>query len=261
MTYSTESTWAAKPRIIAGIIALLAVFSLLVVSAAEAAPSGGKGGNKGGGGPRDGSGPQPEMHFKWRVETHAPGLAGAPYSQVRPAVGPDGSIYAIDVNDTLVAVDPDGNVMWRVVDAGSKGVDVGADGTIYTGNEDWIKAFNQDGSLKWTFVQNPRAFVFIDVAVGPDGYIYAVASSGMGVFSLEDGGPGNPILRWSNSEPYGRVFVGYTELAFGPSTAPGCIQQVYFYANGHTRAVCMENGNEVFTVGGGNNHSVLEIDL
>ena len=111
----------------------------------------------------------------WRVRMDSP------YSQVRPVVGPDGTIYAVDVYDTLYAVSPDGAVLWTVPDAGSKGVAVGADGTIYTGNENWIKAFHPDGTEKWTFVQNPRAFILLDVAVGPDGNVYGVASSGMGV--------------------------------------------------------------------------------
>lgn len=229
---------------------MLAVAALLFVTVAEAVPGNGKGGGQGGG--KGGDQPQPELRLKWSVETHAPGTAGAPYSQVRPAIGPDGTIYAVDVNNNLVAVAPDGTVQWRAAEAGSKGVDVGPDGTIYTGNEDWIKAFNPDGTLKWTFTQTPRAFVFIDVAVGPDGNIYAVASSGMGVFSLEDRGLDGPFLRWTNPETYARTIVAYTELAFSQSTAPGCTYQLYFYANAHTRAVCLDDGSSVFTVGEGN---------
>ena len=219
------SKYVPNPRFADRAAALVAVLALLFVTVAGSASA---------------------AQFKWRV------ASSAPYSQVRPAVGPDGSVYAVDVRDNLIAVAADGTELWRVANAGSKGVDVGGDGTIYTGNENWIKAFNPDGSLKWTFMQNPRAFVFIDVAVGPDGNIYAVASSGMGVFSLADGGPDNPVLRWQTPEPYTRAFVGYTEIAFGQSTTPGCIQQLYFYANGHTRAVCLEDGGSIFSVGGGN---------
>ena len=225
MTNSTTPRNVPKPRFTNRTAAIAAVFALLFVTVAGAASA---------------------AQFKWRVATTAP------YSQVRPAVGPDGSVYAVDVFDNLIAVAPDGTELWRVANAGSKGVDVGGDGTIYTGNESWIKAFNPDGSLKWTFTQDPRAFVLIDVAVGPDDNIYAVASSGMGVFSLADGGPGNPILRWQTPEAYTRIFVGYTEIAFGLSTTPGCIQQLYFYANSHTRAVCLEDGSSIFELGGGN---------
>ncbi len=184
-----------------------------------------------------------EDHFAWSIE-----MPGS-YSLVRPAVADDGTIYTVDVAKNLFAVAPDGTVKWTAADAGSKGVDVGPDGTIYTGTEDWVKAFNPDGTLKWTFVQTPRAFVFIDVAVGPEGHIYGVASSGMGVFSLEDQGTSG-VLRWQTPEPYARNFVGYAELEFGP-TADGQDQQLYFAANGHIRAVRLSDGASVFTTGGG----------
>ena len=74
----------------------------------------------------------------------------------------------------------------------------------------------------------------------------------MGVFSLQDDPQDGPVLRWINPEAYARTFVGYTELAFGLSTAQGCTYQLYFYANGHTRAVCLDDGSSIFTVGGGN---------
>jgi hypothetical protein len=234
-----------KIRLFPSILALLALASLIfIVAAAHAAPPPGKGGGKGGGGGGGGSAPQPELHLKWRV------LMDASYSFVRPAVAADGTVYAVDVAKNLVAVAPDGTVLWTAADAGSKGVDVGPDGTVYTATEDWIKAYNPDGSLKWTFVQDPRAFVLVDVAVGPDGNIYAVASSGMGVFSLADTLAG-PELRWTNPEPYGRPFVGYTEIAFGP-TSDGNDDQLYFYANGRTRAVRLSDGASVFTTGGNN---------
>jgi hypothetical protein len=230
-------------------IGLLVVLFAFPIYAAKG--GNGKGGGKGGKG-GGGSEAIPEQHFQWRVP-----LAG-PYSGVRPVVAPDGTIYVVDVLDNLYAIDPQPadpddnyhNPKWMSAEAGSKGVDVGPDGTIYTGNEDWIKAFNPDGSLKWTFTQTPRAFVTQDIAVGPDGNIYALSSSGMGVFSLADMGD-HAKVRWSNSEAYGRPFTGYVELAFGP-TINGNDEQLYFYANGHTRAVRLSDGASVFTIGGNN---------
>ena len=240
MTETTVSHLSRKERKPLFFLPLLVLISVLFVSVVQSAP-GGNGKGKGGGA---GSGPRPELHLKWRV------LLDAPYSLVRPALAQDGTIYAVDASDNLTAVAPDGTVLWSVPDAGSQGVDVGSDGTIYTGNENWIKAFNPDGSPKWTFVQNPRAFVLVDLAVGPDGNIYAVASSGMGVFSLADLTAG-PQLRWTNPETYARPFVEHSEIAFGP-TEDGSDQQLYFYANGHTRAVRLSDGASVFTLGGGN---------
>lgn len=124
--------------------------------------------------------------------------------------------------------------------AGSKGVAVGRDGTIYTGDENWIKAFYPDGRLKWTFVQDPRAFILIDVAVGPDGNIYGVATQGMGVFSLTPAGS----LRWATPEPYRRRIVDYAEIHFGPG--PDGRAQLYFSANDHTRAIRLQDGAEIF---------------
>ncbi len=189
-------------------------------------------------------GPTLDARLQWRVK-----LPGR-FSNVRPAVGPDGSVYAVDVSDNLVAVAPNGAVRWTASQAGSMGVDVGPDGTIYTGNENWIKAYNPNGTLKWTFTQSPRAHVFHDVAVGPDGHVYGLASSGMGVFSLDDTASG-PVLRWANPEPFVRLFVDYTELAFGPDSSGGD-QQLYFHVNDHTRAIRLSDGASVFELFGQN---------
>jgi hypothetical protein len=165
------------------------------------------------------------------------------YSEVRPAVGPDGTIYVVDVHDRLYAVSPDGAVLWVVEEAGSKGVDVDARGVIYTGNEDWIRAFNPDGSERWAYQQEPRAFVLPDVAVGPDGNVYALGSDGLGIFSLTPEG----ALRWATPEAYSRPIVSYTEIVFGAGSDGR--DQLYFSANDKTRAIRLEDGTEVFRLG------------
>lgn len=234
------SPMMTRTRVGSVALMILVVLAMLALPLSAAPPEGKGKGGKGGGG----STPTPEQHLSWRVEL--PGM----YSMVRPVVGDDGTIYAVDVLDNLYAVAPDGAVRWTAADAGSKGVDVGPDGTIYTGNENWIKAFNPDGSLKWTFVQNPRAFIFQDVAVGPDGNVYGIGTSGMGVFSLADS-PAGPELRWATAEIYSRPITGYAELEFGP-TADGSDYQLYFHANGFTRAVRLSDGASVFRGGLGN---------
>jgi hypothetical protein len=160
---------------------------------------------------------------------------------VRPARGPDGTIYAIDVGFRLYAVAPDGALKWIARGAGNKGVAVAPDGTIYTGSESDVKAYRPDGTMKWVFVQNPRAFILIDLEVGPDGNIYGVATSGLGVFSLTPDG----TLRWTNPETYARPIVDYADITFGPN---GSHHQLYFTANNHTRAVRLDNGESVFTI-------------
>jgi hypothetical protein len=201
----------------------------------------------GDGGVAEDPGPFAEARLLWRVQM--PG----PFSMVRPAVGPDGTIYAVDVGDNLVAVAPDGTVRWTASQAGGVGVDVGPDGTIYAGNEDWVKAYKPKGKLKWTFTQTPRAHVFHDVAVGPDGHIYGLASSGMGVFSLEDTA-GGPVLRWTNPEPFVRLYTDYTELAFGPGSGG---DQLYFHVNDHTRSIRLSDGAEVFELFGQNQSPIV----
>jgi hypothetical protein len=172
---------------------------------------------------------------KWRFRQNGP------YSKVRPVTGADGTIYSVDAYSHLYALTPDGALKWVARGAGSQGVAVGPDGTIYAGSESAVKAFNPDGTLKWTFVQNPIALFFIGLSVGPDGNIYAVATSGIGAFSLTPQG----TLRWAVPEPYdARTPVPYGEIVFGPSAGK---TQMYFYANSHVRAYGLD-GKLAFTI-------------
>jgi hypothetical protein len=177
---------------------------------------------------------QSDGRVKWRFQ-HS-----GSYTVVRPAIAPDGTIYTVDVSSRLYALSPDGALKWIVPGAGYKGVDVGSDGTIYTGSEAAIKAFNPDGTLKWTFVQNPMAFILLGPNVGPDGNIYAVSTSGIGIFSLTPAG----VLRWTQPEVYDRPIVDYQEVTFGPN---GPNQQMYFMANNHLKGLRLD-GTLVFSL-------------
>jgi hypothetical protein len=163
-----------------------------------------------------------------------------PYSEVRPAIGPDKTVYAIDAFQHLYALSPDGGLQWLVRGAGDKGVAVGPDGAIYVASESFINAYNPDGSTKWHFVLNPRAMITLGVSVGPDGNIYSVGTEGPGAFSLSPAGD----LRWRQPEPYDRPIVDYGEIVFGLN---GGTQQLYFYANNHTRAFRLD-GTLVFSL-------------
>ena len=160
---------------------------------------------------------------KWRFRQNGP------YSQVRPAIGADGTVYSVDVYQHLYALTPDGALKWVARNAGANGVSIGADGTIYTGNEGAIRAFNPDGSLKWTFPINPTALYLYGPNVGPDGNIYAVATEGIGTFSLTPAG----TLRWAVAERFTFPVVFRSEIVFGPN---GSKNQLYFSANNHTVA-------------------------
>ncbi len=172
-------------------------------------------------------------HVNWRFRMNGP------YSAVRPAIAADGTVYSVDVFAHLYALTPDGGLKWLVRGAGAKGVALGADGSIYVASESFINAYNPDASVKWSFVQNPRALTCLGVSVGPDGNIYSVGTEGMGVFSLTPAG----ALRWTNPEPYERPIVDYGEIVFGPN---GGTHNLYFSANTHLRAVRLD-GASVFT--------------
>jgi len=180
---------------------------------------------------------QSNGRVNWRFRMNGP------YSMVRPVTAADGTLYSIDVFGHLYALQPNGALKWLVRSAGDKGVAVGGDGTIYVASESFINAFNPDGTSKWSFAQNPRAFICLGVAVGPDGNIYSVGTQGLGVFSLTPQG----ALRWTNPESYMRPIVDYGEIVFG---ANGGEQQMYFYANDHIRALTL-NGSSVFSIPGG----------
>jgi hypothetical protein len=152
-------------------------------------------------------------HVKWRF------MADDLYIQGRPAVGSDGTIYAIGVKGHLYALTPAGGVKWifRIDNANAlQPVSVGTDGTIYFASVASVYAVNSDGTLKWMFTDPGFAPVFAGPTVGPDGNIYAASSDftrtgGLGAFVLSPGGqllsnrPGFDT-RWG----YGNI-----EIAFG----------------------------------------------
>src|ERR1044072_8234345 len=74
------------------------------------------------------------------------------------------------------------------------------------------------------------------MTVGADGNIYAVATEGVGAFSLTPAG----TLRWSKPEPYdAQQPVEYQELVFGLN---GSTTQLYYYANSHLKAIRLDGG-------------------
>ena len=152
--------------------------------------------------------PPADGRVRWRFQ------ADAEYIQSRPAVGADGTVYTIDVNGNLYALAPDGALKWifNATGTGFGNVSVGADGSVYTGSTSAIFALAPDGSLKWKFDQVPAAMILLGPDVGPDGNIYAVATQGLGVFSLTPEGR----LRWSSPENYDRPIVTLQEIVFGP---------------------------------------------
>ena len=182
----------------------------------------------------------------WRFE-----MAGM-YAVTRPAIGADGTVYSVDISGHLYALTPNCGLKWIFNGAGPKGLSIGPDGTIYTGSEDAIVAVNPNGTVKWRFIEHPRAFILLGPNVGPDGNIYAVGTQGMGVFSLTPAGQ----LRWSIPESYVRRIVDYQEIVFGPA---GSEQQMYFHANNHLKGITLA-GTTTFTVDGTGSQPVVAPD-
>jgi outer membrane protein assembly factor BamB len=179
----------------------------------------------------------------WRFE-----MTGM-YAVTRPAIGPDGTVYTVDVAGNLYALTPSGGLKWIFNGAGPKGLSIGADGTIYTGDENAITAVGPSGTLKWRYAESPRAFILLGPNVGPDGNVYAVADEGLGVFSLTPAGK----LRWSTTERYARLIVDYQEIVFG---AAGNRQQLYFHANDHFKGITLRGRTEFTVLGDGSQPAV-----
>lgn len=180
--------------------------------------------------------PATDGHVKWRFQ------ADAPYIKSRTVVGSDGTVYVNDIYSHLYALAPDGALKWVFNGAGNEGISIGPDDTVYVGSTAFITAVNPNGALKWRFTQSTIALFLLGPAVGPDGNIYAVATQGIGIFSLTPAGQ----LRWTAPETYTRPIVNYQEPVFGPG---GKGLQMYFAANNHLRAIS-SNGSPVFTLPG-----------
>ncbi len=121
---------------------------------------------------------------------------GVGFSNGRPAIGPDGTIYMSGLDAKLYALNEDGTLKWPPFNLGDNndympGVDPNT-GTIYSdiaGNS--IVAINPDGTEKWRLLIN--ADFDSTPVVGPDGTIY-FGSDGApnAIFAVNPNG----TLRW-----------------------------------------------------------------
>ena len=178
--------------------------------------------------------------IQWRFQ--ADGL----YIQGRAGIGPDGTIYALDVGGHLYALTPSGGVKW-IFNTGPvaiQSVEVGPDGTIYFGSSvNKIYAVNPDGTLKWTITDPSGAQVGAGPDVGPDGKIYAVTEdaglpSGLGEMTISRAGQ---VLTNRPNYLTGRGSELLTrEIVFGPTN------QFYFVMNNLDN----NSGLQFFRLGG-----------
>jgi outer membrane protein assembly factor BamB len=97
---------------------------------------------------------------------HWPPMAGS------PAVSFEGTVYVGTDDGHLVAVRPDGTILWRL-DVGfiTNSPSVAADGTVYIGTEEGIVlAICRDSTLKWTY--STGSPILSLCSIGNDGTIY-----------------------------------------------------------------------------------------
>ncbi len=144
-----------------------------------------------------------------------------------PKVAPSGDIYIH--SDDLYAISPTGQIIWSKPSSDPKAVDVGADGTVYSGSGSTIFAYTPAGQLIWSFTEPPGGQgIMAGPTVGPDGNIYAVTDGGgLGALSLTPAGS----LIWNqagyvNFDGTGMTPVPLTanRLYFAEDVVPGCTE-------------------------------------
>lgn len=120
----------------------------------------------------------PDTMILWRFRT---------FGSLRacPAIGSDGTIYVGSADSGFYAVNPDGNLKWRLPGLARTTYSspaIGPDGTAYVGStDDCLYAINPDGTLKWRYQtggdvrSSPAVAADGTIYVGSyDGYFYAV---------------------------------------------------------------------------------------
>ncbi len=141
---------------------------------------------------------------RWRFEFDA--NYPAPFL----AVAPGGTVYVVnysgypDIPNNLFAIAPNGALLWSALMPDgwmTLPISLLDDGGIVVGSGDEIRAFNPDGSVRWTFTYDSgglQELIEVGPEVGPDGNIYGATSiengAGLGAFSLTPDGE----LRWTN---------------------------------------------------------------
>jgi len=153
-------------------------------------------------------------------------LANTP-TTAAPKVAPNGNIYIH--SDDLYAISPSGQIIWSKPSADPKTVDVGADGTVYSGSGGTIFAYTPGGELIWSFTEPPGGQgLMAGPTVGPDGNIYAISDGGgLGAFSLTPAGqliwnqPGYVNFDGTGMTP---VPVTTNRVYFAEDVVPGCTE-------------------------------------
>ncbi len=112
-----------------------------------------------------------------------------------PAVGPDGTVYVTVGNPLakLYALTPAGAKKWEAHLGSIPGApSVAADGTIYVSGNNMFRAFNPDGTLRWSYAP-PFTHYISPPAIAYDGTIYFAAGTPQTLYALRSDGS----LKWT----------------------------------------------------------------
>jgi len=155
----------------------------------------------------------PDGTLKWRYDSPTNFWIEAP-----PAVDNNGNVYFVHNGLGLVALDSNGNFKWSKNEYGDYGwptPTIGPDGTIYIAGEyyqnQYITAYNADGSIKWRRSDVGAAEFFAGLAISSDGFIIYSGRSDGKVYAL-NASTGSTI--WEAAIP-GATFVGGSPLLSG----------------------------------------------
>jgi len=134
-------------------------------------------------------------------------LGGIPST---PAIGTDGTIYVQTAFGKVYAISPNGSEKWTFqCESGYPcGITIGPDGTIYVPAYPGLYALNPDGTKKWLYQEGYYLWPstgymwFREVAIGPNGTIYAVFPGVVGMVDCVAGSihaiDPNGTLKWKS---------------------------------------------------------------
>jgi outer membrane protein assembly factor BamB len=118
--------------------------------------------------------------LKWVYPTNS--SSQSPFTYCSAVVGPDGTIYAPDINNNIYALNPNGTLKWMkngFTQPQGTGLALDSGGIIYTvssetnANPFYLTALMPDGTIKWQCTP-PTNFCFgFTPEIGPDGTVYA----------------------------------------------------------------------------------------
>lgn len=168
------------------------------------------------------------------------------YVITRPALGPDGSVYAIGNFGRLYSIDANGHLNWVVTPPGGAFgcVDILPGGDIVCGSGYGVSRISPQGQVRWSAALPSQ--LLAGPNVGPDGNIYVVdntrwstAVNGVTIFS-----PSGSIL-WNGGQYYrDGLGIPSMEIRFGGGNA-------YFWSDGGGAGQPASPGLTAIALGGG----------